>query len=160
MREFWNDIRVERRKAKIVRYEELGLSEALDEAGIAWRTMFEPVPGGPQNPTIEDWPGMLRAGFPFVKAEALVAPTTWVAEAEDLESALRRELGEDPAAWLRDGATVGGNPARVTLQQRARTITDIGGLAALGTAASARTRRGLTTGAARSAVRGRRRPGR
>ncbi len=128
LRAFWSDIRVERRKAKIVRYDELGLSEAFDEAGIVWRTMFEPVPGGPQNPTIEDWPGMLRAGFPFVKAEALVAPTTWVAE------------------WLPAGAIVGRDPARVALQQRARTIADIGGVPGLGTAASARIRRALTTG--------------
>ncbi len=141
LRAFWSDIRVERRKAKIVRYDELGLSEAFDEAGIVWRTMFEPVPGGPQNPTIEDWPGMLRAGFPFVKAEALVAPTTWVAEAEDLASALRRELGEEPVAWLPDGAVMGRDPARVALQQRARTIADIGGVPGL-----ARIRRALTTG--------------
>jgi hypothetical protein len=159
LRAFWTDIRVESRKAKTVRYDELGLSEALDEARIAWRTMFEPVPGGPQNPTIEDWPGMLRAGFPFVKSEALVAPTTWVAEAEGLASALRRELGEDPAAWLPDGTVVGRDPARVALGQRVRTITDIGGVSGLGTATGARIRRAWRRGRT-SSGRGRRAPGR
>ena len=55
MRRFWSDVRVESRKAKIVRFNELGLSEALDEAGIGWETMFAPEPGGPPNPTINDW---------------------------------------------------------------------------------------------------------
>jgi hypothetical protein len=57
MRGFWTDIRVEARKSKIVRYDELGLSEALDEAGIEWRTM----PEGPQELTrVCNW----RAGSP------------------------------------------------------------------------------------------------
>ena len=49
LRTFWSDIRVESRKAKIVRYNEMGLSEALDDAGIAWETMFAPEPGAPRT---------------------------------------------------------------------------------------------------------------
>ena len=72
LRRFWSDIRVETRKAKTVRYNELGLSEVLERAGIPWRTMFEPDNDRSTNPTIENWDGMLESGFPFLKAGALV----------------------------------------------------------------------------------------
>ena len=70
LRAFWADIRVESRKAKVVRYYELGLSEALDEAGIAWRTMFSPDPRRRGNPTLTSGGQLVDERFPFVKANA------------------------------------------------------------------------------------------
>jgi hypothetical protein len=68
LRAFWYDIRVERRKSKVVRYNELGLAEVLDETGIGWRAFFEPEPWRTANPTLVG-PGSLRErAMPFVKA--------------------------------------------------------------------------------------------
>jgi hypothetical protein len=80
LRKFWGDIRVESRKAKIVRYCELGLSEALDEAGLGWGTMFEPVMHG--NRSLLEAAGMRDSGFPFWKASLVeaadVGMASWV----------------------------------------------------------------------------------
>lgn len=80
LRAFWSDIRVERRKSKVVRYNELGLAEVLDGAGIGWRAWFEPEPWRTANPTLVG-PGSLRErAMPFVKAND--PAWGWVADSD------------------------------------------------------------------------------
>ena len=62
---FWSDIRVESRKAKIVRYNELGLSEALDEAGIGWRDDVRARTGRPAEPDHRGLGPPARGGLPL-----------------------------------------------------------------------------------------------
>ncbi len=112
IRAFWKDIRVESRKAKIVRYDELGLAEVLDEAGLSWRTMSRPDPGGSPNPTLGDPVALLAAGFPFVKANAD-------------ESFEESEL----SAWWPTGR--GPGPSSLSLRERIRFAAAVEGMSGL-----------------------------
>ena len=113
IREFWTDVRVESRKAKVVRYYELGLAEVLDGAGIEWRAMFTPVPGGAANPTLAGSRELLDRGMPFVKANA-----------PGLDGA---GLADTVREWIGDGAALRA-PAALPRFQRWRFATDVEGL--------------------------------
>jgi hypothetical protein len=157
MREFWADIRVERRKAKIVRYEELGLSEALDEAGIAWRTMVGPVPNGPQNPTINAWRELLGVGFPFVKAELVLAPPHWLSDWGAIPGALAAAFDCHLAEWV-SPVTAPSPPRAVQIRARvgkqARDAADVRGLPGAGAYVVGALHRRLTRANGRTNARG------
>ena len=135
MRAFWSDVRVESRKAKIVRYNELGLSEALDEAGIGWRTMFTPKLGGPPNPIINDWRRALLAGFPFLKVELVSVPRgSVVGDLSDIQPTTRSQFDQSLEDWLPsipDEPPERRSPARERIPQRAGIILDIDGTGGL-----------------------------
>ena len=99
LRGFWSDIRVESRKAKIVRFNELALSEVLDSAGIGWSAMYSPQPGGPPNPTIDDWERLLAEGFPFLKAEVVLDPPEWLEQRREIETLASSALGQSVRDW-------------------------------------------------------------
>ena len=146
LRRFWSDVRVESRKAKIVRYNELGLSEALDQAGIAWSTMFAPEPGGPPNPTINDWRRVMAEGFPFVKAEVVFTPPHWLADWEEIAPATRARFGQDLRDWIppsQQPAAPVSSPAIERIPRQARSILDTEGARGLVSAAGAYVRRRL-----------------
>lgn len=69
LRRFFSDVRVEASKAKIVRFYELGLAEALDEWGISWTALADEL--RPVNPTLALSEELLSAGVPFLKANAV-----------------------------------------------------------------------------------------
>lgn len=134
LRTFWSGIRVESRKAKIVRYNEMALSEVLDDEGIAWQTMFEPDPEGPPNPTIEAWDALLEEGFPFVKREAVVAPIHRVPDWSGLAAAVRRITHQDLEAWLPPGTRLEPPPSGLAMRQlpeQVRYVIDVEGIRGL-----------------------------
>ena len=128
---FWSDVRVEKRKSKIVRFEELGLSEALDEGGIPWRTLVVPTPHSGPNQVISAWTELLGETFPFVKAEVLRRPE----HTRALDDQVHGHVAWDLRGWLPQEipAAGSGRAARSApgVFQRARVAADIRGVRAL-----------------------------
>jgi hypothetical protein len=146
MRAFWSDIRVESRKAKIVRYNELGLSEALEEAGIAWRTMLVSGQDEVQNPTINYWSSLLEQDFPFVKAEVVLNPPHWLADWPSIGPAVTEHFTDALDQWI-PPRVAASPPRRPPTAERVlgqlRAVVDVRGPRGLGPAAVGHTRRRL-----------------
>ena len=71
MRRFFGDVRVESSRAKVIRYGELAFAETLQGFDIDWAARFAADPTGPPNPAVADVRGLLAAGMPFVKYQAV-----------------------------------------------------------------------------------------
>ena len=107
LRRFWGDRRVERSKAKTVRFGELALAETLDAAGIGWSAHFDPAPGDTANPTLSHWADLLGPGFPLLK-RSLLDPATGPGPTR-LAEVLRHDFGTELDEWV--------DPAQVALAQ-------------------------------------------
>jgi hypothetical protein len=132
LRAFWSGIRVESRKAKTVRYDELGLSEVVETAGIRWRTQFEPHPGGSPNPTIGEWERLLDAGFPFIKRAALRQLNSDGSPPVEGGRAVGRSHVIDLAEWDPEMVRITPAPPGSDLLNRARERLDIRGVSPRG----------------------------
>jgi Rhamnan synthesis protein F len=123
LRAFWADRRVERSKARLVRFGELALAETLDAAGIGWSAAFGPGPRGSANPTLGDWAELLGPGFPLVP-RSLLDPATGPGP-DRLAAVLRERFGAelddwvDPAQSALAQAWAASSPARSVLPRHA-----------------------------------------
>lgn len=132
LRAFWQEVRVERRKSLVIRYCELGLSEVLDEAGIAFATLVRPQEGDQANSSLEGWLRLLGPRFPFVKRQVLQRARS-ERERELVWEAVESTFGAHLGEWL-EHESVGppaGSSRWARAAERIRWTRDIEGASGL-----------------------------
>lgn len=102
LRRFWDGIRIEPSKRKLVKRYEIGLAWTLLRAGIGVSAGFDweqvVLPGG--NPTSQGWRRLLLLGFPFVKRELVLRPPPEVPDAADIPDVVRTLFGQEVMEWV------------------------------------------------------------
>lgn len=98
LRAFWDQVRVEPRRTKVLRYGELGLAETEQEAGLSWSALHPAAEGSSANPTLTAWADLLGPTFPFLKRSLLHGSPA--AELERVAAVVADVLQVDLSAWL------------------------------------------------------------
>lgn len=102
LRRFWDGVRVQPTKRKLVVAYELGLSRLAHRRGLStsahfpWRT----ATSRGQNPTSQGWRRLILCGFPFVKRELVLHAPPEVPDASDIPRVVRDRWGQDVYEWV------------------------------------------------------------
>ncbi|HSW29002.1 MAG TPA: rhamnan synthesis F family protein [Longimicrobiales bacterium] len=101
LRRFWDGIRVEADKERVVRRYEIGLSGVIRRMGIEAEAAIAAadVVEGTDNPTLHGWRRLLERGFPFVKRRVIRETARWSPD-EPVDDVLRRRFDVELSAWL------------------------------------------------------------
>jgi hypothetical protein len=102
LRRFWERVRVQPSKRRLILNYEIGLSQLAYQEGFLLAAHFpwHWVTALGQNPTSLAWRRLIALGFPFVKRELVRTPPPEVVDAVDIPAVVRRTWGEDVHAWL------------------------------------------------------------
>jgi lipopolysaccharide biosynthesis protein len=100
---FFDGVRHLTNKVAIVRRYELGLTRAVNDAGLGSAVGFPAATlgAGRDNPTLVSWRELMEAGYPFFKRTLLRDPRVMV-DANALRDAVGEIFGVDPAPFLED----------------------------------------------------------
>ena len=101
LRSFWNGVKHESDKNKIIAEYEVGLSRLLYSESFSTSAAFESerIVYAADNPTIAGWKKLVDMGMPFVKRVLYLNPEL-VIDGQLIRGHLIDTFGEDPEEWL------------------------------------------------------------
>ncbi len=99
--DFFDSVRPQDSKVKVIQAYELGLSRYCAREGYSWETLATAYASrvGRDNPTLAGWEALLGRGIPFVKRNLLVDPLM-PSTSMDMQNAVKYRYGEDVQDWL------------------------------------------------------------